>query len=266
MDEQEQLNAGVWEHGDFVDLYTTRELRPAEAILLERYREALSGRVLELGCGAGRLTGHLSELTRELHGLDISPAMVEHCRRAYPDVAFTVGDLRDLSGFASDSLDAVLAPFNVIDVLGDGERRRVIGEIRRTLVGEGLLIVSSHNLAYAPAIARPTRVEGRKPRVIAWNLRQIPRRMRNRRRLAPLQRRERDYAVLVDEAHDFSLLHYYISRDAQERQFSEEGFELLECLALSGEPVAAGETCAACPELYYVARPASAGRAPGGRA
>ena len=69
-----------------------------------------------------------------------------------------------------------------------------------------------------------------------------------------MERRERDYAVLVDEAHEFTLLHYYISRDAQERQLAEEGFELVECLALSGEPVGPGEARADCAELYYVAR------------
>jgi SAM-dependent methyltransferase len=257
MDEQAHLNADVWEHSDFVAQYATSELRPVETLLLERYRLQLCGRVLELGCGAGRLTGHLSQLSREVHGVDLSPAMVEYCRRAYPSVTFTVGDLRDLSPFAGGSFDVIVAPFNVIDVLGDSERRRVIREIGRLLVDGGLLIVSSHNLHYAPSIARPTRIEERTARGVARSLHQLPRRLRNRRRLAHLQRRERDYAVLVDEAHDFSLLHYYISRDAQARQFAEEGFELLECRQLSGAPVDPGEACAECPELYYVARHAS---------
>jgi hypothetical protein len=29
MDEQAHLNSDIWEHGDFVDFYATRELRPA---------------------------------------------------------------------------------------------------------------------------------------------------------------------------------------------------------------------------------------------
>ncbi|HTW43638.1 MAG TPA: methyltransferase domain-containing protein [Solirubrobacteraceae bacterium] len=258
-DEQAHLNAGVWERGDFVALYATHELRPAETILLERHRRQLSGRVLELGCGAGRLTGHLRERARELQAVDISPAMIDYCRRAYPGVAFTVGDLRDLSRFASGSLDAVLAPFNVIDVLGDSERRRLLREVHRLLVGDGVFIVSSHNLAHAPAIARPTHVDGISPRALARSALRMPRRVRNHRRLAHMQRRERDYAILVDEAHDFSLLHYYISRDAQQRQFAQEGFELLECRELSGEPVGEGETGASASELYYVARPARTG-------
>jgi SAM-dependent methyltransferase len=254
MDQQAHLNANVWRQGDFVEFYATRDLRAAETVLLERFRNELSGRVLELGCGAGRLTGHLGELSADVHGVDLSPAMVAYCRRTYPRLTFTVGDLRDLSPFAGGSRDVVLAPFNVIDVLDDRERRCVLREIGRVLVDGGLLIVSSHNLHYAPSIPRPTRIEQRTPRGIARGLRQLPRRVRNRRRLAPLERHERDYAVLVDEAHDFSLLHYYISRDAQARQLSDEGFELLECLALSGAVVGPGEACAESPELYYVAR------------
>jgi hypothetical protein len=56
-DEQSLVNADVWAHGDFVKDYAWKDLRPAEARLFELHREQLSGRVLELGCGAGRVTG-----------------------------------------------------------------------------------------------------------------------------------------------------------------------------------------------------------------
>jgi hypothetical protein len=92
------------------------------------------------------------------------------------------------------------------------------------------------------------------PRRPAASLRSLPRRFANRHRLRPLQRTERDYAIVNDEAHDFSVLHYYVSRDAQERQMMQAGYELLECLDLDGRCVEPGETAAKCPELHYVAR------------
>jgi hypothetical protein len=52
-DDQARLNAELWALGDFVGFYATRDLRPVEATLLDRHRDALAGRVLELGCGAG---------------------------------------------------------------------------------------------------------------------------------------------------------------------------------------------------------------------
>ena len=59
-DAQREANDQLWGRKGLVQAYATRELRPVEVLLLVRYQAALSGRVLELGCGAGRLTGYLS--------------------------------------------------------------------------------------------------------------------------------------------------------------------------------------------------------------
>ncbi|MDT7547825.1 MAG: hypothetical protein QOE84_219, partial [Actinomycetota bacterium] len=125
-DASQRVNDKLWSRLDLVKVYATRDLRPIEVMLLVRYREALSGRVLELGCGAGRLTGYLAELASVAHGVDISPAMVDHCRRAYPRAIFSEGDLRDLSAFDPGSFDVVVASYNVVDVLGDRERRAAL--------------------------------------------------------------------------------------------------------------------------------------------
>ena len=210
--------------------------------------------MLELGCGSGRLSGHLIEVARNVHGIDIAPAMVAHCRAAYPSGTFSVGDLRDLSQFGSACFEAVVAPFNVLDVLDDAERNDVLGQIARVVVPGGLLIMSSHNLAFAPSIERPWHIDRGDLRGLLRSLTHAPRRMRNRRRLAPLQRRLPGYSILNDEAHDFALLHYYVSPDAQALQLQEHGFALLECLDLDGRPLTAGDSAAACPELHYVAR------------
>jgi SAM-dependent methyltransferase len=249
-----RTNAEIWAEDDFVEFYASRELRPVETMLLARHRDELAGRVLELGCGAGRLTGHLIELAEAVHGLDLSGAMIRYCRRTYPRASFSEGDLRDLSRFGQGSFDAVLAPYNVLDVLGDDERREVLAEIRRVVVAGGLLIMSSHNREYAPRLGFAIRVLLGSPRRPGASIRKLPRRVRNRRALRPLERSETGYSIRNDEAHDFSLLHYYISRDAQERQLTEQGFELIECLDLDGRIVAPHGSAARCPELHYVAR------------
>jgi SAM-dependent methyltransferase len=255
---QATLNAEEWARGEFVELYAGRSLRPVEAVLIDRYRSELAGRVLELGCGAGRLTGHLSEVAREVHGIDLSPAMVAHCRQTYPQATFSVGDLRDLSGFDTGAYDVVAAPFNVLDVLGDAERRQVLSDVRRLLAADGLLIMSSHNRGYALRFPTTARLWMRlwvgSPRRPMTSIRNLPRRFGNRRRLRPLQHVEDGYAVLNDEAHEFSVLHYYISRDAQEGQLTDLGYEFLECLDLDGRSVGRGETASHCSELHYVAR------------
>ena len=253
---QVRLNEQLWANSNLVEHYTNRALRAPETMMLERYRDALSGRVLELGCGAGRLSGHLLAVAQEFRGLDISPSMIAHCRRAYPGGRFEQGDLRDLSRYETGSLDVVFAPFNVLDVLDDAERGRVLGEIRRMLADEGLLMMSTHNLAHAPYIPKPTHLYSRRnPVRLSRELLRVPRRIRNWRRGQPLQSRRGHHAILVDEAHDYSILHYYIGRDAQQRQLAGLGFELLECLDLDGRSVEPGEEAALCAELHYVARP-----------
>jgi SAM-dependent methyltransferase len=254
-DEQGRQNADFWKRGETLRHYARRDLRPVEALLLERFREALAGSVLELGCGAGRLTGHLSQIARAVHGVDISPAMVAYCRKAYPRATFAVGDLRELSGFQTGSYDAVVAPFNVIDVLDDRERVAALEEIRRIVVDGGLFVMSSHNRAFEPRIPASVRVWIGSPRTEPFeSIRRLPRRLGNRRRLRPREREESGYAIVNDEAHDFAVLHYYIARDAQARQLAEHGFELMACFDLDGRPVAAGGAARRCPELHYVAR------------
>lgn len=256
---QASLNNAFWTRGEHVEFYAGLGLRPVERQLLQAYRGDLSAGVLELGCGAGRLTRALCEISPRVHGIDISEAMVAYCRTALPQGTFSVGDLRDLAWARDGSLEAVVAPFNVLDVLDDPGRAEVLEEIHRILAEDGLLIMSSHNRAYSTgsrvAILRQLVGSLRDPRA---GIAQLPRRLRNRRRLRRMQRIGEGKAIINDEAHDFSVLHYYISRDVQEAQLREHGFELLECRDLDGATVAPGATAAHCSELHYVARRRSA--------
>ncbi len=250
----QEVNDAGWSRPRLVRTYANRELRPAEVMILVRHRDALAGRVLELGCGAGRITGYLLDIAQGVHAVDILPAMVEHCRRTYPAGTFALGDLRDLSGFADASFGAVVAGFNLIDVLSDEQRRGFLRSVARILGPRGLLVFSSHNRAAAPLLRTPGQVVEHDPVTSAINIVRLPRRMRNRRRLLPLERVEPDHAILNDVANDYSLLHYYIGRDAQETQLADAGFDLVECLDLDGREVRRGQTAAQCSELHYVAR------------
>jgi SAM-dependent methyltransferase len=251
---QRVANDQLWGSGRLVDAYANRILRPVEADILVRYRETLSGRILELGSGAGRLTGYLAEIAAEVRGIDISPEMVAYSRRRYPGASFAQGDLRDPSVYGSTPWDAIVAPFNVVDVFGDGDRQVLLDRVHAALAPDGLFVMSSHNRAVADRLGDPLRKVGLSPRGWISTAVHLPRRWLNRRRLVGFQKDEPSYAILNDVAHDYAVLHYYITRDAQARQLTEHGFELLECLDLDGSPVAPGATAAHCSELHYVAR------------
>jgi ubiquinone/menaquinone biosynthesis C-methylase UbiE len=66
--------------------------------------------VLDLGCGTGRVMEHVAPSCREVHGIDISQAMVEggRARLAHlPNVHFHLGNGYDLAGFGDGSFDVV---------------------------------------------------------------------------------------------------------------------------------------------------------------
>lgn len=253
-DPQARINSSVWRKGNFVRRYTGRGLRPVEVLLLVAHRDELSGRVLEIGCGAGRLTGYLIELATSVVGLDTSPRMVEYCRSAYPGATFMVQDMRDLSQFATASFDAVVAIDNVVDVLNHSERARVLGEIARLLEPGGILIMGTHNRAFLSSVSSPTSLRARTPMRSLGKLVLMPWRLHNHRRLSGYEHAGAGYAIVNDEAHNFRLLHYYVDRDEQERRFREAGLEPLECRGGEGHPLAEGETAAGSHDLHFVAR------------
>jgi SAM-dependent methyltransferase len=243
----------LWARDDLVRHYADRELRPPEILILAQHRGRLSGRVLELGPGGGRVTSYLVQLGADVLGIDISHAMVDYVRSAIPGGTFEVGDLRDLSAVPSASHDAVVAANNVLDVTSWDERPQILADLHRILAPGGKLIMSSHNRAAEHNLRRPTQIRWKHPAHAAADLWRLPRRWRNRRRVLPYERRERDWAVLNDVSHDFEALHLYVRREAQVQQLVEAGFELLECLDTAGRPVGPSEDAPEHEELYYVA-------------
>src|SRR5262249_19921475 len=53
--------------------------------------------VLDLGCGTGHLTAKIAEAGATVLGVDSSAEMIAEARRAYPSLAFEVGDARHLT-------------------------------------------------------------------------------------------------------------------------------------------------------------------------
>jgi|SRR5579884_3719470 len=249
-----RLNLGVWTQGRFMRAYAHRQLRPVEALAFARYREDFAGQVLELGCGAGRITGYLVELAERAYGIDLSQAMIDECRRRYPQGDFTTGDLRDLSRWADGTLSAVVAGCNVLDVFTDAERRAVLGEIRRVLVPKGLLMMSSHNRAYLPRVRGPLQLRTSDPARFAYDLLRAPGRWSRHRRLLAYEQETDDYAIVSDGAHGYSLVHYFIEPAAQRRQFEEVGLRTVEVLDLDGRALGEGERAEDCVEIHYLAR------------
>jgi SAM-dependent methyltransferase len=268
---QADHNRSEWSAGKHVADYSVQILSPVEVKVLVRYRDAIvDRRVLELGCGAGRILRYLVMLGADAHGVDLAAAMVEYCRIAVPEATVSVGDVLDLRASVEGRFDTVIAPDNLIDVFADEERRRVLTQIREIIAPEGLLIFSTHDLGWMDdptSTPRPSdpyapthpfrRLLDKSPAALVRAVRRRQITAINRRRLGPLQERHADYAIVNDFPHEYSLLHYYITRDAQERQLAATGWTLVECLDTDGRLVAPGGHGVA-DTLLYVARPTRA--------
>jgi SAM-dependent methyltransferase len=103
-------------------------------------------RVLEIGCGIGRMQAALAPRVAEIHGVDISPKMIEAARRrcaGMPNVHFSVSSGHDLEGFPDESMDLVLAvdSFPYIHQAGPKLVEILFHETSRVLVAGGEFVI-----------------------------------------------------------------------------------------------------------------------------
>ncbi|MGO4805287.1 class I SAM-dependent methyltransferase [Arthrobacter sp. 2MCAF15] len=69
--------------------------------------------VIDIGCGAGRMSSYLSHSGLNVSGIDLSPEMVRVSQRLHPELRFEVGELTDLPA-ADASADGILAWYSII--------------------------------------------------------------------------------------------------------------------------------------------------------
>ncbi|WP_411090118.1 class I SAM-dependent methyltransferase [Streptomyces sp. 061-3] len=137
-------------------------------VFAEMVRTAALGSVADLGCGPGKVTAYLAERQVTAFGIDLSPAMVELARSAYPDLRFSVGSMTSLP-IEDDDLGGILAyysthhtPPTLLPV--------VFGEFHRTLAPGGCLMLAGH--VGVGQHLRPTRAYGGHP--VSWESYLLP--------------------------------------------------------------------------------------------
>jgi SAM-dependent methyltransferase len=101
------------------------------------------GRALELAIGTGRIALPLASAGIEVHGVDISPAMVAELR-AKPgggDIPVTMGDMADVP--LDGSFDLVYLVFNTFFVLSGRDQQRCFENVAAHLTPGGSFVVET---------------------------------------------------------------------------------------------------------------------------
>jgi SAM-dependent methyltransferase len=97
-------------------------------------------RILDAGCGPGRLGGYLTAAGHHVVGVDVDPALIEAAEQDHPGPRWLVGDLAELDLPArgiSEPFDVVVSAGNVMTFLAPSTRVRVLGRLRAHLKGDG---------------------------------------------------------------------------------------------------------------------------------
>jgi len=104
-----------------------------------------NSKVLDLGCGNGRLYDVLKEKKVDYTGVDQSSGMIEKARENHPGVSFEVGDMADLN-FPDQSFDVLFSVASFHHLPGRPLRKQSAAEMRRLLKKNGILILTVWNL------------------------------------------------------------------------------------------------------------------------
>ena len=109
-------------------------------------RYATGKRVLDVACGEGYGSALLATVAREVTGVDIDAATVDHAKSAYAtqrNLSFVAGSATQLP-LADASVDVVVS-FETIEHLDAADQPRMLAEFARVLTPDGVLVLSAPN-------------------------------------------------------------------------------------------------------------------------
>ena len=101
-------------------------------------------RILDAGCGPGRLGGHLAAAGHYVVGVDVDPVLIEAAGQDHPGPDWLVGDLAELDLVErgiSEPFDIIVSAGNVMTFLAPSTRVKVLTRLRAHLAGDGRAVI-----------------------------------------------------------------------------------------------------------------------------
>ncbi|HET9890243.1 MAG TPA: class I SAM-dependent methyltransferase [Mycobacterium sp.] len=95
-------------------------------------------RILDAGCGPGRLGGYLATVGHDVVGVDVDPALIEAAEHDYPGPRWLVGDLAELDlRDIAEPFDVIVSAGNVMAFLAPSTRVQVLSRLRAHVADDG---------------------------------------------------------------------------------------------------------------------------------
>jgi ubiquinone/menaquinone biosynthesis C-methylase UbiE len=150
------VNRGLWEYLHDADLARNYDAGLAGSSLFHVDQEFVArhcpdgARLIDLGCGTGRLLLTFARRGCRVLGVDLSPEMLTvaagKARAAGLAVGLVRANLTDLRAVADQSFDCAACLFSTLGmVLGADNRRAVVGHAYRLLRPGGRFVLHVHN-------------------------------------------------------------------------------------------------------------------------
>jgi 2-polyprenyl-3-methyl-5-hydroxy-6-metoxy-1,4-benzoquinol methylase len=100
------------------------------------------GRILDAGCGTGRVASRLAEVGYDCVGVDLDESMLAQARSRAPHLPWVSADLAlvDLIGHGHRPFDLVLAAGNVMPLVSAGTEPQVVARLAAHLADTGVLV------------------------------------------------------------------------------------------------------------------------------
>lgn len=101
-------------------------------------------RILDAGCGTGRVAAALAARGHEVLGVDADPVLLAGARADHPAIAFVEGDLAELDLAAAgwpEPFDAIVLAGNVMVYLAPGTERTVLRQLAGWIRPDGPVVI-----------------------------------------------------------------------------------------------------------------------------
>jgi SAM-dependent methyltransferase len=112
-----------------------------------RFVDAMVGRgarILDAGCGPGRLGGRLHQLGHDVVGVDLDPVLIAAAEIDHPGPAWLAADLStlDLAALGVEpGFDVAVSAGNVMGFLDPATRQQVLAHLRDVVADDGRVVV-----------------------------------------------------------------------------------------------------------------------------